>query len=110
MDGPMTAAGSQGLWADCAVLDFTRDESLEDAMKVKVSLKPTYSANMPAWAVVGGCAGTEPTTSAGASVYLVATSGLYTFTATGNTFAGVLLANYTTAATVMLINADAKAA
>jgi hypothetical protein len=75
-----------------------------------VSLKPTYSANMPAWAVVGGCASAEATTSAGANVYLVASSDLYTFTATGNTFAGTLLANYTTGATTLLFNADAKAA
>jgi len=49
MDGAMDAAGSQGLWADCMITDFSRDEPLEDAIKVKVTAKPTYSVNPPQW-------------------------------------------------------------
>jgi len=56
MDGPITGAdsnGSQGLWADCMVTDFSRDEPLEDALGVKVTAKPTYSTNPPIWKTVG---------------------------------------------------------
>ncbi|NJL32246.1 MAG: hypothetical protein HC898_11870 [Phycisphaerales bacterium] len=52
MDGGITAAGSQGLWADCMITDFSRDEPLEDAISVKVTAKPTYSANPPIWKTV----------------------------------------------------------
>jgi hypothetical protein len=52
MDGGITVAGSQGLWADCAVIDFTRDEPLEDALTVKVTAKPTYSNNAPQWKTI----------------------------------------------------------
>jgi len=57
MDGPITgpdSTGSQGLWADCMVTDFSRDEPLEEALGVKVTAKPTYSANPPIWKTVGG--------------------------------------------------------
>jgi hypothetical protein len=54
MTGPIDQAGSKGLWADCAVLDFSRDESLEEAITVKVTVKPTYSVNAPQWVTVGG--------------------------------------------------------
>ena len=47
MDGDIATAGSKGFWADCAVIDFSRDESLEEAIVVSVTLKPTYSANAP---------------------------------------------------------------
>ncbi|MCL2641114.1 MAG: hypothetical protein FWD53_09745, partial [Phycisphaerales bacterium] len=56
MDGPITgtgSAGNQGLWADCMITDFTRDEPLEEALSVKVTAKPTYSANPPIWKTVG---------------------------------------------------------
>jgi len=56
MDGPITGTGSngsQGLWADCMITDFSRDEPLEDAISVKVTAKPTYSANAPIWKTVG---------------------------------------------------------
>ena len=52
MDGPVATAGSQGLWADCMITDFSRDEPLEDAISVKVTAKPTYSANAPIWKTV----------------------------------------------------------
>jgi hypothetical protein len=53
MDGAVATTGSQGLWADCAITDFTRDEPLEDAISVKVTAKPTYSANAPIWKTIG---------------------------------------------------------
>lgn len=54
MDGGITSGGSQGLWADCMITDFSRDEPLEDAISVKVTAKPTYSAHPPIWKTVGG--------------------------------------------------------
>jgi hypothetical protein len=54
MDGPVATTGSQGLWADCQVSGFTRDEPLDGPITVKVSAKPTYSANAPQWKVVAG--------------------------------------------------------
>ncbi len=52
MDGGITTAGSQGLWADCMITDFSRDEPLEEALSVKVTAKPTYSVNPPQWKTV----------------------------------------------------------
>ena len=52
MSGGITVAGSRGLWADCKITQFNREESLEDAMVVKVTAKPTHSANAPQWKVV----------------------------------------------------------
>ena len=54
MDGAVATAGSQGLWADCQVLEFTRDEPIDDVMSVKVTVKPTYSANPPICKTVAG--------------------------------------------------------
>lgn len=54
MDGAVATAGSQGLWADCMITDFSRDEPLEDALSVKVTAKPTYSTNAPVWTTVSG--------------------------------------------------------
>jgi hypothetical protein len=34
--------------------DFSRDEPLEEAISVKVTAKPTYSANPPIWKTVIG--------------------------------------------------------
>ena len=52
MSGPIDEAGSRGLWADCAITKFERDEGLEAALTVAVTAKPTYSANVPVWKVV----------------------------------------------------------
>jgi len=52
MDGDITEAGRRGLWADMAVVDFSREEPLEEALSVKVTLKPTYSANAPEWKTI----------------------------------------------------------
>ena len=53
MDGSIIAAGSQGLWADCMITNFSRDEALEEAITVKVTAKPTYSTNAPQWKTTG---------------------------------------------------------
>jgi hypothetical protein len=55
MDGPITGAGSsgsQGLRASFAVTGFSRNEPLEEAITVPVSIKPTYSDNPPEWMTV----------------------------------------------------------
>ena len=52
MDGAVDAAGSQGLWADCSIIDFSREEPLEEALSVKVTAKPTYSTNAPQWKTI----------------------------------------------------------
>jgi len=54
MDGDIETAGNQGLWADMAVLNFSREEPLEEAITVKVTLKPGYSANAPQWKTISG--------------------------------------------------------
>ncbi len=52
LDGPVATAGSQGLRALMQVMTFSRNEALEEAVTVSVSLKPTYSSNAPAWFTV----------------------------------------------------------
>lgn len=53
MDGVVTTPGSQGLRAVCIVSKFTRNEALEEALTVDVTLKPTYfPADEPEWLVV----------------------------------------------------------
>lgn len=52
LDGLSTTSGSQGLWADFEVTNFSRGEALEDAVKVNVTLKPAYSSVAPAWVTV----------------------------------------------------------
>jgi len=49
MDGDIATSGSQGLRAEMAVLTFTREEPLEEAMKASVNLVPGYSVNAPEW-------------------------------------------------------------
>jgi len=41
MDGDITTEGSEGLAGNFTVTDFTRSEPLEEAIKVKVTLKPS---------------------------------------------------------------------
>jgi len=54
MDGDIQEAGSQGLRASFVVTNFTRNEPLEEAMTVSVTLKIAYSDNAPQWMTVGG--------------------------------------------------------
>lgn len=49
MDGLITTSGSQGLRAMMAVISFSRNEPLEEAMSVNVTIKPTYATNAPEW-------------------------------------------------------------
>lgn len=52
LDGPVGTAGSEGLRATMDVSEFGRSEQLTDAMKVPVTLTPTYvtdPAQAPAW-------------------------------------------------------------
>jgi predicted secreted protein len=39
----------EGLDADFSVTNFTRNEPLEEAVTVNVTVKPTYSTRAPAW-------------------------------------------------------------
>ncbi len=52
LDGASNASGSQGLRASMAITKFSRSEPLEEAIKVSVTAKPTYSANPPEWMTV----------------------------------------------------------
>jgi hypothetical protein len=52
MDGDIATAGSQGLRATCMVTNFSRNEALEEAITVSVTVKPTFSTNAPTWHVV----------------------------------------------------------
>jgi len=52
LDGPVDVPGSEGLRATFSVIKFGREENLEEAMNVPVSLKPSYAANPPEWMVV----------------------------------------------------------
>jgi len=52
MDGDIAAPGSQGLRATCMVTTFSRNEPLEEAVTVSVTIKPTFAANPPLWLVV----------------------------------------------------------
>ena len=49
MSGPMTDPESEGLRATCDIFSFTRNEALEEAIMVDVSIKPTYAENAPEW-------------------------------------------------------------
>ncbi len=52
MDGDIETEGSEGLRATMAVTSFSRDEPLEEAITVTVTIKPTYADNPPEWYVV----------------------------------------------------------
>jgi predicted secreted protein len=49
MDGVMTDPTSEGLRATFDIFNFTRNEALEEAIMVDVTIKPTYTANAPQW-------------------------------------------------------------
>ena len=49
MDGDIEAPGSQGLRATMSVMNFTRNEPLEEAITVSVTAKPTYAEHAPDW-------------------------------------------------------------
>ena len=49
LDDEKTVIGADGLWADFAVIGFTRGEPLNDKLTIKVTIKPTRSAVAPEW-------------------------------------------------------------
>jgi predicted secreted protein len=49
MDGDMADSTSEGLRATFDIFNFTRNEALEEAIMVDVTIKPTYAANAPQW-------------------------------------------------------------
>ena len=49
LDGDSATSGSQGLRAEMAVMSFSRNEALEEALTVSVSAKPSKSDNAPSW-------------------------------------------------------------
>jgi len=49
----LDGTSGNGLVADCAVLSFTREEPLEEGLKAKIKIKPTYSATAPHYATGG---------------------------------------------------------
>ncbi len=49
MSGPMNDPQSEGLRATFDVFSFTRNEALEEAIMVDVSIKPTYATHAPQW-------------------------------------------------------------
>lgn len=53
MDGDITDPDSEGLRATFDIFNFTRNEALEEAIMVDVSIKPTYADNAPEW-ITGG--------------------------------------------------------
>ena len=53
LSGPSDDPEAEGLLATCAVFSFTRNEALEEAITVDVTIKPTYAQNPPSW-VNGG--------------------------------------------------------
>ena len=52
LDGDVTTVGSQGLRATMSVMSFSRNEALEEAITVSVTLKPAYSDHAPEWYTV----------------------------------------------------------
>ena len=52
MDGDIHDPSSEGLRATFDIFNFTRNEALEEAILVDVTIKPTYAASAPQW--IGG--------------------------------------------------------
>jgi predicted secreted protein len=52
LDGDVTTTGTQGLRATMSVINFSRNEPLEEALTVSVTVKPAPAANPPEWMTV----------------------------------------------------------
>jgi len=52
MDGDITTPGTEGLIANCAIMNFSRNEALEEAMTFSVSAKPTFSDIAPDYVTI----------------------------------------------------------
>jgi hypothetical protein len=106
MDSSIAAAGAGGLRASFVITGFERAEPIGDKVMANVTAKPTPATNAPYWYESVACGSGESTTNAGAKVYLITSTGLYTFVSSGNTFAGKSVADYTTSATIIYINSS----
>lgn len=107
LNGGITTPGSKGLRAIFSVTAFNEDQSLEEGIAHSVTVKPTIAAYKPIWYAVGLIAAAEPTTGLGANLYWDSSAAKCTFTALGNTFIGVTVADYTTAATLVYYDSGA---
>jgi hypothetical protein len=88
------------------ITGFERAEPIGDKVMANVTAKPTPATNAPYWYESVTCASGESTTSAGAKVYLIVATGVYTFVAGANVFAGVSVADYTTGGVIIYINSS----
>lgn len=52
MTGGIAAAGSEGLWLDVIVTGFDRQEPLNGAVTVAITVKPALTENTPQWKVI----------------------------------------------------------
>jgi hypothetical protein len=50
----LDAEDGEGLDADFSVTNFSRNEPLEEAITVDVTVKPTYSTRAPTWVEASG--------------------------------------------------------
>jgi len=48
-----TTTGGQGLWADYVVTDFSRNEDLEEALVLNITMEPARGTVSPGWETVG---------------------------------------------------------
>jgi len=49
LDGDVATSGTQGLRATMSITNFSRNEPLEEALSVSVTVKPAPAANPPEW-------------------------------------------------------------
>ncbi len=54
LNGPEDEEGSEGLKATCDVLNFSRNEALEEGIAYDVTVKPTIADDPPEWHVSAG--------------------------------------------------------
>ena len=52
LDGAEDVVGTQGLWADMQVMNFTKGEPLEEGQTVNFTLKPALTSVAPEWVKV----------------------------------------------------------
>lgn len=52
LDGDVATTGTQGLRATMSVINFSRNEPLEEALSVSVTVKPAPAPNPPEWMTV----------------------------------------------------------
>lgn len=52
MDGNIVTPGVEGFQANCEIIGFEIDQSLEEAIKVNVIAKVAYSSTAPSWVTI----------------------------------------------------------